>query len=136
MTGNKDYTGIFEGKNILLVDDDEMTIQYVEMCLRKTGVNIYVALDGKQGVEMATDGRNIDMILMDIRMPVMDGVEATKQIKEHYTSKGKKSIPVIAITAQSMIGDREKYLADGLDDYISKPFEKDKLIQTIQQYLK
>jgi CheY-like chemotaxis protein len=92
---------------------------------------VYHATNGKQAVELFEKHNNIDLILMDIKMPVMSGLEATQIIK-----KSKPGIPVIAITAYAMHGDENKALEAGCDDYITKPAGKEKLLQVIQNHCK
>jgi len=96
------------------------------------GYPFEIAEDGKEVVEkFLADPGDYDLILMDVQMPVMDGYEAIKIIRE----KGFKDIPVIAMTAQSMIGDREKCLEAGMNDYISKPIKKRNFLEVLRKWL-
>jgi two-component system, cell cycle response regulator DivK len=105
----------FKGKTILIADDDDLNIMVINLQLAKTKANILKATNGKIAVEMV-EKQKVDVIFMDIRMPIMDGFEATKNIKMKYPN-----IPIIAQTAFSFAEDREKCLKAGFDDYLSKP---------------
>ncbi|MBP7652520.1 response regulator [Candidatus Dependentiae bacterium] len=115
---------------ILAVDDNDMNLKLIEIMLEKMGYkNIDFALDGEEAVKMAENNK-YDLILMDIQMPVMNGIEAFKMIKNK-----KISVPVIALTADAMEGSENKYLNEGMDDYISKPIDKYKFQAIIQKWL-
>ncbi len=113
---------------ILLVEDNEMNRDMLSRRLQRKGYEIIIAVDGKQGITMAQTGLP-DLILMDMSLPVMDGWEATKRIK---TMTETASIPVIALTAHAMEGDREKSLEAGCDDYDTKPIDFQRLIKKIE----
>ena len=100
--------------------------------LVRNGYEVSVAMDGQQGVDMALKERP-DLILMDMSLPVIDGWEATRQIKANDTTRG---IPVIALTAHAMAGDREKAMEAGCDDYDTKPVEITRLLGKITALLK
>ena len=108
---------------ILLVEDNEMNRDMLSRRLRKKGFEVEMALDGAQGVDMAIDGA-YDVILMDMSLPVMDGWEAARRIRE---APGTAKTPIIALTAHAMAGDREKAIAAGCSDYDTKPVEIDQL---------
>ena len=113
---------------ILYVEDNDDNIFMLKNRLTRAGFTMIIATDGAQGVAMASSERP-DMILMDLSLPVLDGWEATRQIKAApYT----KHIPVIALTAHAMAGDREKALAAGCDDYDTKPIELPRLLGKIK----
>jgi len=116
---------------ILLVEDNEMNRDMLSRRLTRKGYEVISATDGARGVSMA-QSENPDLILMDISLPVMDGLQATRQIKAEDTTK---SIPVIALTAHAMAGDREKCLAAGCDDYATKPVEFPQLLSKIKSFL-
>lgn len=116
---------------ILLVEDNEMNWDMLSRRLKRRGYEVVVATDGRQGVEMASSEAP-DLILMDMGLPVLDGWQATQQIKQ--TSRI-QSIPIIALTSHAMKGDREKALAAGCDDYDVKPIDFPRLIEKIQQQL-
>ena len=109
---------------ILLVEDNEMNRDMLSRRLLRNGFEVVIAVDGKAGVDMASSEKP-DLILMDMSLPVMDGWEATRQIK---ASEVTKKIPVIALTAHAMAGDREKAMEMGCDDYDTKPVEITRLL--------
>lgn len=113
---------------ILYVEDNEDNIFMLKNRLTRAGHTVVIAKDGAQGVAMASSERP-DMILMDLSLPVLDGWEATRQIK---AAADTKHIPVIALTANAMAGDREKALAAGCDDYDTKPVELPRLLAKIK----
>jgi len=119
--------------NILLVEDNITNQKIVTISLMSKVKNIDTALDGKEALDMF--GKSAyDVILMDIRLPVMDGITASRKIRDIEASTSKHT-PIIAITANAMIGDKEKCLSAGMDDYISKPFQPQKLLDMIKKYL-
>lgn len=112
---------------ILYVEDNEDNIYMLERRLKRSGFEVLIARDGAQGVAMALAERP-QLILMDMGLPVLDGQEATRQIK---AAPETKHIPVIALTANAMTGDREKALAAGCDDYDTKPVDMPRLLGKI-----
>lgn len=119
--------------NILLVEDNLINQRIVVLSLEPLVKNIDLALNGKEALDKFGT-TNFDLILMDIQMPVMDGFLATKKIREIETSSNSYT-PIIAITANAMAGDREACLAVGMDDYISKPFQVDVLVDKMKVLL-
>ena len=119
--------------NILLVEDNVTNQKIVTISLGSKVKNIDTALDGKEALDMFGKS-NYDVILMDIRLPVMDGITVSRKIRDIEESTSKHT-PIIAITANAMIGDKEKCLAAGIDDYLSKPFQPQKLLELIGKYL-
>ncbi len=116
---------------ILLVEDNEMNRDMLSRRLGRKGYEVALAVDGNEGVSMArTVGA--DLILMDMSLPVLDGWEATRQIK---ASPDTRSIPIIALTAHAMAGDRERALEAGCDDYDTKPIEFPRLMSKIEALL-
>jgi len=113
---------------ILLVEDNEMNRDMLSRRLIRKEFDVEFALDGQQAVEMAATIRP-DLILMDLSLPVMDGWEAIRRIK---ADEATKKIPIIALTAHAMSGDREKALNAGADEYDVKPVEMDRLLAKIQ----
>jgi len=107
---------------ILFAEDDETSLISGKRMLEKSGYSVVTAQDGHEALKLLSE-QDFDMILMDIQMPVMDGVEATKAIRESTTLGQKSNIPIIAMTAYAMTGDKEKFLAAGMNDYISKPVD-------------
>lgn len=117
-------------KLILVAEDVPTNYLLVKKSLRKTNVSLLWAKNGKETLEMVKNHDNIDLVLMDIRMPIMNGLDATKEIK-----KLKPGLTIIAQTAYAMDGDRENSLAAGCDDYISKPINLKEFIELIAKYL-
>jgi CheY-like chemotaxis protein/two-component sensor histidine kinase len=116
------------GYHILLADDDPTTQLSAQRLLEKQGALVRVVENGQE-VLVALNEAAFDCILMDVQMPVLDGVETTKQIRAFKTQL--KDIPIIALTAYAMSGDKEKFLNTGMDDYISKPVNKEDLVEVI-----
>ena len=113
---------------ILIVEDNEMNRDMLSRRLRRKGYETICAEDGRRGIELA--GSYLpDLILMDMSLPVFDGWEATKKLKEDTLTK---DIPVIALTAHAMRGDREKALKAGCDEYETKPIDLNRLLEKIQ----
>jgi CheY-like chemotaxis protein len=119
---------------ILLVEDNATNQILAQTQLEQLGYRVHVAENGAACLE-AMQRTNYDLILMDCRMPVMDGFEATKNIRERERIRQSLRIPIIAITANAVEGDRNKCLASGMDDYISKPIELHALHQMIQKWM-
>jgi len=113
---------------ILLVEDNEMNRDMLSRRLIKKDFDVVFALDGQQAVEMASTA-GPDLILMDLSLPVMDGWEAIRRIKAEEATK---RIPIIALTAHAMSGDREKAMAAGANEYDVKPIELERLLAKIQ----
>ena len=116
---------------ILLIEDNEMNRDMLSRRLIKRGYDVAIALDGEQGVAMARSERPA-LILMDMSLPGLDGWDATRQLKAMPETRG---IPVIALTAHAMSGDREKAAAAGCDDFDTKPVELTRLIEKIEALL-
>ena len=118
-------------KKILLVEDNEMNRDMLSRRLAKRGYAVVMAFDGAEGVTMARS-ESPDLVLMDMGLPVMDGWTATRQIKADPATA---RIPVLALTAETMEGDREKCLAAGCDDYDTKPVDLERLIGKMEALL-
>jgi two-component system cell cycle response regulator DivK len=116
---------------ILLVEDNEMNRDMLSRRLVRNGHEVFIAIDGQQGVDMAMS-QLPDLILMDMSLPVIDGWEATRQIRANDATR---KIPVIALTAHAMAGDREKAMEAGCDDYDTKPVEISRLLGKITALL-
>jgi CheY-like chemotaxis protein len=116
---------------ILLVEDNEMNRDMLSRRLARKGYEVVIAIDGQQGIEMARS-ETPDLILMDMSLPVVDGWEATRQLK---SAPETQSIPVIALTAHAMAGDREKAVEAGCNDYDIKPIELPRLLEKIEALL-
>lgn len=116
---------------ILYVEDNEDNIYVVKNRFARAGLTVVVATDGEQGVMMA-ESEQPDLILMDLGLPVLDGWEATRRVKAHAATR---HIPVIALSAHAMTGDREKALAAGCDDFDTKPVEIKRLLEKVRALL-
>lgn len=116
---------------ILLVEDNEMNRDMLSRRLERRGYQVVIAVDGAQGVQMAQVEKP-DLILMDMSLPVLDGWAATRQLKTLPTTQ---AIPIIALTAHAMSGDREKALDIGCDEYDIKPIEFPRLLGKIEAFL-
>lgn len=115
----------------LLVEDNEMNRDMLSRRLKRKGYEVEVAVDGREGIEMAKAG-GYDLVLMDMSLPEVDGWEATRRLR---SSDETRDLPIIALTAHAMSGDREKALEAGCDDYDTKPIELTRLLQKIEQLL-
>ena len=113
-------------RKILIIDDDARNTFALSAVLRARGYDCITASSAQQGIAFLKSSGDIGTVLIDMMMPDMDGYQAIPLIKMQY------DIPVIAVTAQAMTGDREKCLAAGADDYISKPIDVDKLLRILQ----
>ncbi|MFN2420251.1 MAG: response regulator [Gemmatimonadota bacterium] len=116
---------------ILLVEDNEMNRDMLSRRLLRRGYEVALAIDGIQGVEMAKSGE-YDLVLMDMSLPEIDGWEATRRLREDPATQ---PLPIIALTAHAMSGDRDKALEAGCDDYDTKPIEMDRLLSKIEALL-
>jgi len=119
------------GVNVLVAEDDDVNYFFVHEMLADYSINIQRAADGNEAVELVRSNPNFDIVLMDIKMPGKDGFEATREIKEF-----RKELPIIAQTAYAFSTDKEKALAAGCDDYISKPIDRLKLVSLMAKHLK
>jgi CheY-like chemotaxis protein len=120
-----------EGARILLVEDNEINAELAVDILTDAGVRVSVARDGKQALDSLAVG-HFDAVLMDCQMPVMDGYSATRTLRQ---DKSLQDLPVIAMTANAMMGDREAALAAGMNDHITKPFVIDEMLATVARCL-
>jgi CheY-like chemotaxis protein len=114
---------------ILIAEDDETCYAYIKAILKNSSVELLSVLTGNEAVKKCLERTDISLILMDLKMPDMNGLEATKLIKSF-----RKNLPVIAVTAHAASGDEHKAISAGCDDYISKPYEKDLLIRKLGKY--
>ncbi len=126
----------FEGMNILVAEDNVINQKLIRMTLEKLDITVDIANNGKEAVEMRERDNNYDMILMDIQMPIMTGIEATHTIIKYEKSNNIAHIPIVALTANALVGDREKYIDEGMSNYLSKPLELDQLKKIISIYFK
>jgi PAS domain S-box-containing protein len=127
-----DLRKVITGSLILVAEDDETNFYYLNALLaRITGIKVLHASNGKEAIELFKANPGINLILMDIKMPVMDGFEATRQIKLIN-----RNVPVIALTAYAMSGDEERIVTAGCDGYLSKPISKKSLLEGIAEFIK
>ncbi len=118
----------FEQKKILVVDDVQDNRILIKAFLSPIAVKVDLACDGREAIKKALTG-DYSLILMDIQMPVIDGIAATKKLREENFHT-----PIIALTAFAMLGDKEKLLAQGFDGYLGKPIDRDALFETVNKY--
>jgi len=119
---------------ILVAEDDEVSLFAVRKLLERSGHQVVEARNGREALDLL-DGQEFDLIIMDVQMPVMDGLEATRRIRQS-TSPARRDVPIIAMTAYAMIGDREKILAAGMNAYVAKPVGIDELAPVINEVLR
>ena len=119
-------------KRILVVEDDAQNAYLIGFILERSGYEVLSATDGQQAVDMFRD-ESPDMVLMDMLLPKMNGYEATRRIKA-MASEGDRRVPIIALTAYSMKGDREKILEAGCDGYISKPIDPETFVAEMEAH--
>ncbi len=118
----------WRNKIILIVEDEDLNFRVLQISLKNTNANIIRAVNGKDAVDKLNENKNVDIVLMDIQMPVMDGYEALSIIKRDYPH-----IPVIAQTAYAMMEEKKRCLELGFDDYISKPIKFNDLFAKVDQ---
>jgi CheY-like chemotaxis protein len=127
-----DKDEVLNGRKILIVDDDMRNVFALLSILEEKGVHVLVGENGKEALELLDTHSDIDLVLMDIMMPEMDGYEAIRQIrKQRKFSK----LPIIALTAKAMKGDRQKCIEAGASDYLSKPVDLDKMFSLLRVWL-
>ena len=123
---------VLKGRTVLVADDDVRNIFSITKSLEIYGMNVISAIDGKDALNQLETHGNIDLVLMDMMMPEMDGYEATRKIRENPKYR---NLPVIAVTAKAMTGDREKCIDAGASDYITKPVDVDQLVSLLRVWL-
>ncbi|WP_028571218.1 response regulator [Desulfonatronum lacustre] len=119
---------------ILVVEDDQLNRFALKKLLEKGGFTVREAEDGRRALEVL-EQETVDCILMDIQLPIMNGVEATEIIRAHDGSRYNPKTPIIALTAYAMPGDKEKFLASGMNDYLAKPTTYQQLEQVLRKYI-
>jgi CheY-like chemotaxis protein len=120
------------GARVLVVEDNDMNMQLVEYLLEEGGYQIVKAASGEDALSIARGGDPVDLILMDIHLPGIDGLSVVREMK---TDERTKAIPILALTAHAMRGDRDRFLEAGCDGYISKPIDVKTFLTSIRQYL-
>jgi HAMP domain-containing protein/signal transduction histidine kinase/CheY-like chemotaxis protein len=123
---------ILNGKNVLVVDDDVRNLFALTTAFERYNINAITAESGKEAINILNDGKDIDLVLMDIMMPEMDGYETTQKIRRENKNN---SLPIIAVTAKAMKGDRQKCIDAGASDYITKPVKIDQLLSLMRVWL-
>ncbi|MBF0537912.1 MAG: response regulator [Nitrospirae bacterium] len=127
-----DNDTIFRGKTILIVDDDVRNVFALSSVLQDRGVNVQVGRDGREGITRLKDNPKVELVLMDIMMPEMDGYEAIRQIRKIYEYR---NLPIIALTAKAMKEDKMKCIEAGANDYLAKPIDADRLLSLLRVWL-
>ncbi|CAK0770979.1 two-component system, sensor histidine kinase and response regulator [Gammaproteobacteria bacterium] len=121
------------GLRVLAAEDNSVNQQLLIAMLRRLGCSVTMTPNGSEALEAATSG-TFDVVLMDCQMPVMDGYEATRRLRARITDEAGSRIPIVALSAYAMTGDREKCLAAGMDDYLTKPFTIEELAATLRRW--
>jgi signal transduction histidine kinase/ActR/RegA family two-component response regulator len=123
----------FDEINVLVAEDNPINQKLIRIVLEKFGLNVTLASNGEEAYDSRVNN-SYDLIFMDIQMPVMGGVEATHDILKYEKENNKEHIPIIALTANALPGDREKYMAEGMDDYATKPLDVKVIEKLIEKY--
>lgn len=128
----RDIDDGLSGRTVLIVDDDMRNIFALSKILREKGLTVVMAQDGHKALRQLEENRSIEIVLMDIMMPGMDGYETTREIRRRPAHA---KLPIIAVTAKAMSGDRDKCLEAGANDYLAKPIDIDKLLSMMRAWL-
>jgi signal transduction histidine kinase/CheY-like chemotaxis protein/CHASE3 domain sensor protein len=129
----RDREAVFEGRRILIVEDDVRNVFALTSVLEPRGAKVEIARNGREALEHLRQNPGVDLVLMDIMMPVMDGLQATRELRKQPQFA---KLPIIALTAKAMIDDREKCLEAGANDYIAKPLDADKLLSLARVWIR
>lgn len=121
---------VLEGRSILIAEDEEINYLYIKTLVQKTGAKVIHAWNGQQAIDLVSEHKNLDLVLMDIKMPIINGYIATEKIK-----KLRPTLPVVAQTAYAMGDDKVRCFEAGCDDYISKPIRKNNLFSILSKIL-
>ena len=121
------------GARVLVVEDNDMNMQLVEYLLEGGGYQIVKAASGEDALSVARGGEPVDLILMDIHLPGIDGLSVVREMKSDARTRG---IPILALTAHAMRGDRDRFLEAGCDGYISKPIDVKTFLTSVRQFLR
>jgi signal transduction histidine kinase/CheY-like chemotaxis protein len=125
---------VLQGARVLLAEDEKISATVTHAFLEQMGVEVTVVAHGKAAIEKVEKGGNYNLLLMDVEMPVVDGLEATQIIRSYEKKKG-GHLPIIALTAHALHGDKEKCLQAGMNDYLTKPLDKNQLLNILTKYL-
>ncbi|MGD2034445.1 MAG: response regulator [Bacteroidales bacterium] len=120
----------WEGKVILAVEDDDVSLEFLKELFEPYKVKLLSAKNGQSAIDICKSDPKIDLVLMDVQLPILSGKEAMKQIKSI-----RPDLPIIAQTAFAMAGDREIYINAGFDDYIAKPINVEELISSVEKFI-
>ena len=120
---------------LLLVEDNLLNQRLTKLIMEKAGFNVITANNGQEAVDLYRSKNEIKLIVMDVHMPILDGLSATQIIRNDESDKKLNRIPIIALTANAIIGDKEKCLEAGCDNYFSKPIMIDVLMNTVKKYI-
>ena len=130
MNQNDERQKNWQNHSLLIAEDEDSNFKYLQIVLRQTQIQIHRARNGLEVLQLLEDHPGIDLILMDIKMPEMDGLEATRKIRTFNND-----IPIVALTAYAMSDDREISLEAGCNDYISKPVRRSRIFSVLSRYL-
>src|ERR1051325_4977822 len=123
---------MIDQRRVLVVEDNDMNMQLVEYLLEEGGYQIVKAASGEEALSITRGGEPLDLILMDIHLPGMDGLSVVREMKSDARTQ---NVPILALTAHAMRGDKDRFLEAGCDGYISKPIDVKTFIASIEQYL-
>jgi CheY-like chemotaxis protein len=129
----RDREAVFEGRRVLIVEDDVRNVYALSSVLEPRGATVEIARNGREALDHLQARPGVDLVLMDIMMPEMDGLEATRELRKDPRFA---RLPIIALTAKAMIDDRDKCLAAGANDYIAKPLDVDKLLSLARVWIR
>jgi CheY-like chemotaxis protein len=128
----RDTKDILDNRKVLVVDDDVRNLFALTAVFERSKINVITAESGREALEILNNDKSIDIVLMDIMMPEMDGYETIQIIRKEQRNK---SLPIIAVTAKAMIGDRQKCISSGASDYITKPVKTEQLLALMRVWL-
>jgi len=130
--GIRNNTDVLDGKKVLVVDDDVRNLFALTAVFERSNLEVITAESGREALELLNKDKKIDIVLMDIMMPEMDGYETIQMIRKEPRNK---VLPIIAVTAKAMLGDRQKCISSGASDYITKPVKTDQLMSLMRVWL-
>jgi CheY-like chemotaxis protein len=123
---------LLQGLKVLVAEDNPINQKLVQTILERAGCEVSIATDGYKALEYLSLNY-VDIVVMDVDMPVLDGIAATRVLREREVIQGWKHMPILALTAHAMLGDAERCLEAGMDDYLSKPFDRSALCQKLSE---